>query len=68
MTQMAHIHDAGSGETIQRPLTDDELAIVEINRQFSEQREQEREAKKVARAAVLKKLKLSEEEVALLLG
>ena len=51
-----------------REMTDAEFALYELQQAENARLEQEQEAKKVARAAVLKKLKLSEEEVALLLG
>lgn len=51
-----------------REMTDAEFALYEAQQAESARLEQEQEARKVARAAVLKKLKLSEEEVALLLG
>ena len=51
-----------------REMTDAEFAVYKAQQTENARLEEEREAKKVARAAVLKKLKLSEEEVALLLG
>jgi hypothetical protein len=51
-----------------REMTDTEFALYQTQQAENARLEEEQEARKVARAAVLKKLKLSEEEVALLLG
>ena len=51
-----------------REMNDAEFAVYEARQEEHARVQAELEAKKVARAAVLKKLKLSEEEVALLLG
>jgi hypothetical protein len=68
MTQIAHIHDASTGETIERPLTADELELIANNAKYGAEKKKFEEAKEAARAAVLAKLGLTADEAAALLG
>ena len=68
MTQIAHIHDASTGETIERPLTADELELIVNNAKYAAEKKKAEEAKAAARAAVLAKLGLTADEAAALLG
>ena len=68
-TLNAVIFDAATGETIQRPLTADEIAEREAMQAEAEARQAEAEAKVAARESALAKLAalgLTEEEVAAL--
>lgn len=64
----AHIHDAATGETIVRDMTDDELALIETAKNEAAAAEAEAKAKAAARAAVLAKLGLTADEATALLG
>ncbi len=64
----AHIHNAQTNETIERPLTESELALIEIAAEERKQAEADRLTKEAARAAVLDKLGLTADEAAALLG
>ena len=62
------IHNAETGEIIDRPMTDEEFA--EFNELIANValREQEAEAKQLARSAILEKLGITEEEAKTLLS
>lgn len=66
------IHDAATGETVQRDMTDDEIARLEADRaEFAKQKaDEEKEATKRAsdKQALLDKLGISEDEARLLLS
>ena len=62
------IHDLATGENIIREMTDDELAQHEIDMVNHAKEEADRVAKIAAREAILKKLGLTADEAALLLG
>jgi hypothetical protein len=62
------IHDLATGENIIREMTDDELAQHEIDMANHAKEEADRVAKIAAREAILKKLGLTADEAALLLG
>ena len=62
------IHNAETGEIIERSATEQELAQMEKDKIEAAQRDKQREAKAAARQAILDRLGLSEEEARLLLG
>lgn len=64
----AHIHDAATGETIVRELTDDELAILEKSKAEAEAEAAAVAEKATARAAALAKLGLTADEITALFG
>jgi len=64
----AHIHDAATGETIVRDMTDDELALIETAKNEAAAAEAEAKAKTAARTTALAKLGLTAEEIAALFG
>jgi len=68
MTQIAHIYDGTTGESIDRPLNDEETALLATNEKYAAKVEADRKAKEAARAAVLDKLGLTADEAAALLG
>jgi hypothetical protein len=68
MTQIAHIYDGITGESIDRPLNDEETALLATNEKYAAKVEADRKAKEAARAAVLDKLGLTADEAAALLG
>jgi hypothetical protein len=66
--QMIRIHNLESDEIIDRPMTDEELAnFTIINKQAENERNAEL-AKATAKAALLERLGITEEEAKLLLG
>lgn len=62
------IYDISDNSVIELPLTEEELAQKQIDRQKLEQEKQENEAKIFARQAILDRLGLTEEEAKLLLS
>jgi hypothetical protein len=65
-TLTAVIFDAATGETIERPLTAEEIAELEIMQAEEQARQAEQDAKAAARVSALAKLKelgLSQEEI-----
>jgi len=67
----ALIVDAITGESYERPLTEEEIANREIMQAESEARQAEQDAKAAARVSALEKLSalgLTEDEVGALLG
>jgi DNA-binding NarL/FixJ family response regulator len=54
---IAQIFDASTGETIERPLTDVEIADLEIQKAEHQTQKDEAEAKATARESALAKLK-----------
>jgi hypothetical protein len=65
-TLKAVIFDAATGETIERPLTAEEIAEREVMLAQAEAEKAEQDAKVAARASALQKLKelgLSQEEI-----
>ena len=66
--QMIRIHNLETDEIIDRPMTDEELAnFTIINKQAENERNAEL-AKATAKAALLERLGITEEEAKLLLG
>jgi hypothetical protein len=66
--QMIRIHNLESDEIIDRPMTDEELAnFTIINKQAENERNAEL-AKATAKAALLERLGITQEEAKLLLG
>ena len=62
------IHNVETGEVIVQPMTADEIAIVENDRLETEAMLAEREAKAIAKTALLEKLGITADEAALLLS
>jgi hypothetical protein len=62
------IHNAETGEVIERELTADELAQYKIDVQTDLNRKNEAQAKAEAKAALLERLGITEDEAKLLLG
>jgi hypothetical protein len=62
------IHDAETGEIIEREMNAEELAQLAIDKQIQADAKAKAEAKEAARQAVLDKLGLSVDEVAALLS
>jgi hypothetical protein len=62
------IHNAETGEIIEREMNAEELAQLAIDKQIQADAKAKAEAKEAARQAVLDKLGLSADEVAALLG
>ena len=65
---MIKIHNATTGEVIEREMTDDELAQSQADTLAYEKWQKVAEAKEAAKQAVLAKLGLTADEVAALLG
>lgn len=68
MTQIAHIHDAATGETIEREMTADEKAQQAADDAESNAMKTARTAREATRAAALAKLGLTADEIAALFG
>ena len=68
MTQIAHVHNALTGESIERPLTKEELLLVENNRKYVEEKRQLEKEKAEEKLSILKKLGLTEDEAKTLFG
>jgi hypothetical protein len=62
------IHNAETGEVIERDMTEDELAQWEADKAESAQRRAEVEAKAAQKAALLDRLGITEDEAKLLLA
>jgi len=62
------IHNAETGEVIERDMTADELAQWEADKTESAQRKAEAEAKAAQKAALLDRLGITEDEAKLLLA
>jgi hypothetical protein len=62
------IHNVETGEVMTRPMTKDELALEQIAVENYEIAKNEQEAKVIAKAALLEKLGITEDEARLLLG
>jgi hypothetical protein len=62
------IHNAETGEVIERDMTEDELAQWEADKAESAQRRAEVEANAAQKAALLDRLGITEEEAKLLLA
>ena len=61
-------HDIATGEIVERDMNTDELALHAGYAAQAQAREQAQTAKQVARAALLTKLGITEQEAQLLLG
>lgn len=61
-------HDAITGETIEREATEEELAQAEADLEAAQLLAADLETKAAARAALLKRLDITEEEARLLIG
>jgi hypothetical protein len=64
---MLKIHNADTGETIERELTDAELAQHEADVLAMQQRKTDQETKEAAKAALLDRLGITPDEAKLLL-
>ena len=62
------IHDLATGKVIDRPMTAAEMEQAEAEKAAYLAGEEERQAKAAAKAALLERLGITEEEAALLLG
>ena len=62
------IHNAETGEVIERDMTEDELAQWEADKAESAQRRAEAEAKAAQKAALLDRLGITQDEAKLLLA
>jgi hypothetical protein len=62
------IHNVETGEVTVQPMTKEEVAIIESDRLQTEAMLADREAKATAKAALLEKLGITEDEALLLLG
>jgi hypothetical protein len=62
------IHDTVTDEVIDREMTDDEFAVYQINVAKAEELKAQDEAKAEARAALLDRLGITEDEAKLLLS
>jgi len=62
------IHDLATGEVTDRPMTAAEMKQAEAEKAAWVALDEERQAKATARAAILERLGITEEEAALLLG
>ena len=62
------IHDTLTDEVIDREMTDDEFAVYQINVAKAEELKAQDEAKAEARAALLDRLGITEDEAKLLLS
>lgn len=62
------IHDLATGEVVDRPMTAAEMKKAEAEKVAYLAGEEERQAKAAAKAALLERLGITEEEAALLLG
>jgi hypothetical protein len=62
------IHNVETGEVVVQPMTPEEVAIVENDRLQTEAMLAEKEEKAIAKAALLEKLGITEDEARLLLG
>jgi hypothetical protein len=65
---MVRIHDLETNEIIDREMNDEEFAKYEAQQQANAAAQAEAEAKAIARAAILDRLGLTEEETAVLLS
>lgn len=65
---MIKIHNADTGEIIEREMNDAELAQYEADLVIAAKRKADKEAKEVAKAELLEKLGISADEAKLLLG
>jgi len=65
---MITIHNLATGEVIEREMNAEELAQLKVDAQAQAKRDAEQAAKDAAKQAVLNKLGLSADEIALLLG
>lgn len=68
MTQIAHIHDAATGETIEREMTDAEKAQQAADDAESNAMKAARATKEATRLAAIAKLGLTADEIAALFG
>lgn len=68
MTQIAHIHDAATGNTIEREMTDDEKTQQAADDAYGEQIKAAKQIKEQIRAAALAKLGLTADEITALFG
>jgi hypothetical protein len=68
MTIIGHFVDASTGETIERNLNKEELDLLKTNQEYAAEKAAEDKAKAEAKKAVLAKLGLTADEVALLLS
>lgn len=62
------IHDTATGEVIDRPMTDEEFAAYKVNVAAAEAMKAETQAKAAAKAALLSRLGITEEEASSLLA
>jgi hypothetical protein len=65
-TLTATVVDGETGEVVERPLTNDEIAELEVSKNDYDQKEAERQAKTAARKSALAKLAalgLTQEEI-----
>jgi len=67
-TEMIRIHNATTGETIDREMTDEEYAAFLLMQTENEQKKLEEEARQASKNALLDKLGITEEEAKLLLS
>lgn len=65
---MIKIHNADTGEIIEREMNDAELAQYEADLVIAANRKAEKEAKEAAKAELLSKLGITADEAKLLLG
>lgn len=68
MTYIERIHDVSTGEITERPFTAKEIKEVEANIAKAEAELQAAQTKATAKAALLEKLGITEDEARLLLG
>lgn len=68
MTYMVKIHNAETGEELEREATAEEIAQIEADKAKFEADKAEAEAKAAEKAALLAKLGITEDEAKLLLG
>lgn len=66
--QMVRIHNTETGEIVEREMNAEELAQVELHEAAEAERQAAEAAKVAEKAALLKKLGISESEAALLLS
>ena len=62
------IHNIETGQIIERPINDAELAQIQLDKENAQAREREQAAKAAEKAALLAKLGISESEAKLLLS
>ena len=65
---LLRIHNLETSEVIDREMNDEEFAVYEAERIAYEQREVNAQAQAAAKAALLERLGITEEEAKLLLG